>query len=582
MNITINSMNRLITVDSNQWLSDLSDEDTIDTTFDDSVYILSLNKIMDNTDNTTSKLNSLFNDLNLDTDCESINTEVTDQVWQMSDITDTCSGFSDVTIDDSNSQTMDDSKNGFDINVLNEYCFIHLMSFMCFKDLMTLRSANKYMKSLVENYLKCKRKLKFINSFAKQNINIETTKALATDLVVSTNDSKTDQILTLMTQLCPNLDSLEMIYITIDEPIVEVLTKNFYDVKQLSFAHPLGLTEDNIELIVNYFGAQLIGLTLTDCDISEDCLYTVINVCPNLQSLDISGNVDITGDCFEYLNSNLLVLRLSQCDSIQEYGLKALVSSDCRQSLVELVISGMISDYMIKLICESLLNLRSFQCVYGCTRELDSKTDHLSIIGNLSRLEWLSLQEIDAYFGSLDDKCLYNILSCCNRLKYLELHIGSGEPLLVTDQSLSMIANYCPEIECLKIYYFEALTDRTLNSFSKLKHLRELELINLYNITDDGITIITEQCTRLTKLWISFDGNCDSITNITLSACISMCKNRPKSLIEVNFFETCITVPFNVKIPSNMRLRVSWYRPTPEGRRYTEIRLPNDRHSVTI
>ena len=528
-----------------------------------------------------SDFESQFDNLDIESDYESIDSEYYDNLFEHF-MSDTNSWFGDQTIDEEVDEVddyyIDDHISyGMKLTDLNEYCFMHLFTYLSFNSLMKLRSVSKQLKNSVEEYLKSKRRLRLINSFANQNINIETSKNRVLDLIVIANDCYSDQILLLMTELCPNLEALELIYITIDDPIVEILTKHFYDVNDLSFAHPLGLTEDSLQTIVHYFGPQLLGLTIADSDLSEDCLEAVVAECPNLQLLDVSGNPDITGDCFRYLNNNLLTLRLSQCDSIRESGLQSLVKSESARSLSELVISGLVCDYMIGLICKNMPQLRSFQCVYGCTREMDSKIDHLSVIGQLTKLERLSLQEIDAYFGSLDDKSLLKIISCCNRLKYLELHVGSGERLLITDRYLSLISDYCPQIECLKLYNFEAVTDKSLNSFSKLVNLKELELINLYNISDEGVAIITERCSQLTKLYISFDGNCDSITNLTLIACIDMCRRRPKQIIDVNFFETCITVPFNQIIPQNMRLRVSWYRPTPEGRRYTEIKLPDDK-----
>jgi hypothetical protein len=465
-------------------------------------------------------------------------------------------------------------------NDLNDYCFLHLFSFFNFYQLMKLRIVCNKWKYNIDEYLKTKRNLKLINSLMNQTINIDidmdSTHFRQNCLTIIANDTNCDNILSLMTKLCPKLISLEFIYVTIDEKIVSNLTQNFYDVNHLCFAHPLHVTEDLIKLVINYFGPQLKSLIIVDCDITEECLESIVKQCPNLETLDLSQNADITGESFQYLSSNLVTLRLSQCDSIEELGLNSMVKSTASHSITHLTISGMISDYMIKIIGQNMPNLKSFNCVYGCTRDFGSQTDHLTIVSLLKRLEKLSLQEVDAYYGSLDDRSLVSIMQSCNALKYLEIHVGSGEQLLVSDKSLSLIANYCSLIESLKIYYIETITDRSLNAFSKLKHLKELELINLYNIKDEGVVIITELCTNLTKLSISFDGYCDSITNITLSACIEMSRKRPKHCIEVNFFETSISVPFNLVIPMNMRLRVSWYRQTPEGRRYTQIKLPNN------
>jgi len=545
---------------------------------------LEINYCLENMDN-KSGVESLFENLFIESDNQLIGHHICDQLFDDS-FSSNMTQFTEENEEDAEEDTEEDyyedmihtnySKSQININYLNEYCFMHLLSFLPFYQLMKLRIVCKQLRDCVNQYLMTKRKLKLINSYANQTINIESTNLNENCLTVIANDGNCDNILLLMIKLCPKLVSLEFIYITIDDQIVSILTKNFYDVSKLCFAHPLGLTEDSIQTIINYFGPQLKCLTIRDCDITEDCLQTVVQQCPNLVSLDVSGNPDITGESFQYLSNNLLALHLSQCDSIQELGLNSLMMSNALNSTTELIISGQISDYMIKIIAENMPNLKSFSCVYGCTREFGCETDHLSVIGLMTQLEKLSLQEVDAYYGSLDDKSLLSIMRSCNSLKYLEIHVGSGEKLLVTDKSLALIANYCPLIECLKIYYAEAITDRSLNSFSKLKRLKELDLINLYDITDEGVIIITELCTNLSKLWISFDGNCDSITNMTLVACIEMSRKRPKDSIEVNFFETCISVPFNLIIPLNMRLRVSWYRQTPEGRRYTEIKLPNN------
>ena len=463
------------------------------------------------------------------------------------------------------------------IMYLNEDCLRHLLSFLPFDSLIKLRRVcNRFMVA-VEEFLVSKRRLKLVNKIGNNNlINIMTSKTKEADLspIICTCPEET---LVLMNKLCPRLESLDVIYVFMHNNLVDSLVQSFYKLTELCLAHPLSLTQDNIQLIVDYFGPQLKNLTLSDADLREESLETIVIGCPNLELLDVSGNPDITGECFRNLNSDLLTLRLSQCDSVRELGLESIVESKSAHSLLELIISGIISDYMIAIICKNMPQLKSFECVYGCTRELDSNEDRLSVIGNLTQLERLSLQEIDAYFGSLDDSSLINIISSCGQLKYLEMHIGSGERLLITDKYLSQLHAYCPLIQTLKLYNFEAVSDKSLNSFAKLSDLRELELINLYSITDEGVAIITDRCAQLTTLSVYFDGMSNAITNLSLTACLQMCRRRPKQLIEVNFFETSISVPHNVISPSNMRLRVSWYRPTPEGRRYTEIKLPEDK-----
>lgn len=474
-------------------------------------------------------------------------------------------------------ESYDDLWSGTHITDLNSDCLRHLLSFLPFDSLIKLRRVCTQFKAAVDHFLSFKRRLKIVNQIGNQNmIVIMTSKTKEADLspIICNHPQP---MLVLVDKVCPRLQSLDLIYLFMHNRVVDSLVQRFYQLTELCLAHPINLSHDNIELIAQHFGPHLKNLTVSDADLREESLEKLVIGCTNLESLDVSGNPDITGQCFHHLNSNLLCLRLSQCDSVREPGLRSIVKSEAALSLQEIVISGVISDYMIAIICENVAKLKSFECVYGCTRELDSDEDHLSVIGRLSQLERLSLQEIDAYFGSLDDSSLINIMNSCGRLKYLEMHIGSGERLLMTDKYLSRLHEYCPLIQSLKLYNFEAVSDKSLNSFSKLSNLKELELINLYSITDEGVAIVTERCAQLTTLSVYFDGTSAAITNLSLTACIQMCRSRPKHTIEVNFFETSIAVPHNVIIPANMRLRVSWYRPTPEGRRYTEIKLPEDK-----
>lgn len=228
---------------------------------------------------------------------------------------------------------------------------------------------------------------------------------------------------------------------------------------------------------------------------------------------------------------------------------------------------------MMSLICENLTGLKYFSCVYSCTRDSGSQVDLLGCIGTLVNLETLILRETDAYYGSLDDDAVYTILKGCSKLKTLELYLGSGQPL-VSDQSLSFIDQFCPNLEVLLIDNAECITNKTLHSISNLKNLKKVSLIDPVNVTNEGLATIIDSCAKLEYFWIGFDVLCKNITNTTLEKCIDVAKKNHKRLLRVEFSETAVEVEPDYQVPRNIIVHISKYKQSSMGLRYTEMTLP--------
>ena len=123
-------------------------------------------------------IESMFGNLYIESDNQSI--DITNDLINDYLIDDKNNWIEEETVDDqhlyedwSRCETLF-ATNHIHISALNEYCFIHLLSYLSFEDLLNMRSVCTQFKVKVEEYLRTKRKLKLINSFANQNINIET------------------------------------------------------------------------------------------------------------------------------------------------------------------------------------------------------------------------------------------------------------------------------------------------------------------------------------------------------------------------------------------------------------------------
>ena len=471
----------------------------------------------------------------------------------------------------------EDGDNEIDyFNGLNEDCLTYIFSqITSFAHLSSMRRVCQRWKHIIDDELARKKKLSIINVYAHETLgvplNLNDNSMNQLNLSVVVMDSNVDLLLNFLKNYCSQIESMDLVFITIDDAISTILVKNFQNVIHLNLWHSFGINEDIISKLIGQFGEQLESLIVKDCDISEESLMMIVANTPNLHSLNISGNNEILFEPSFCVPTKLKLLHASRCNHLGNEALGYIISS-CGDTLEDLKISGSVVDEMFSLISLTK-NLKSLHCIYGCTRQPGSSIDFLSCIGQLNQLERLTLHESDALYGSLDDRGLKSIMKGCSKLKTLDIHLGNGEDILITDSSMVHIAELLPQIEILNIINAEGLTNRSLFAISRLRNLKVLDLTNFFAIDDQGVIEITKHCNQLRKLCIC---QCKGITNATLNATIQMALVRPKHRIEVVFFETSIEVPndLNFVIPSNMFIRISWYKQTQNGRHYTEVSLP--------
>lgn len=110
--------------------------------------------------------------------------------------------------------------------------------------------------------------------------------------------SRNDYILSMVSQFCPNLVQLEFYHFPLGLSGLNNSAHNCSKLRSVSFAHCFndGFVENELGCFIRY--------------------------CPNLQTLDLSGNCQITGSCFRYLPSQLKRLNLFLCKSLENGGLQ--------------------------------------------------------------------------------------------------------------------------------------------------------------------------------------------------------------------------------------------------------------------
>ncbi|XP_055379384.1 F-box/LRR-repeat protein 14 [Condylostylus longicornis] len=213
----------------------------------------------------------------------------------------------------------------------------------------------------------------------------------------------------------------------------------------------------------------------------------VVNV-PQLTELNLSGCYNVTdmnlGHAFSIDLPNLKVLDLSLCKQITDSSLGRIAQYLKNLETLELGGCCNITNTGLLLIAWGLKKLKHLN-LRSCWHISDQGIGHLAGLskktaeGNLA-LESLGLQD-------------------CQRL---------------SDEALGHIAQGLTSLKVINLSFCVSVTDSGLKHLAKMPELQELNLRSCDNISDIGMAYLTEGCTGLTCLDVSF---CDKITDHALA-----------------------------------------------------------------
>jgi len=258
----------------------------------------------------------------------------------------------------------------------------------------------------------------------------------------------------------------------------------------------VGLTPSEWVQLGDLYGNQLTWLSVSGCRLDEKTLRAIVKGCHRLRYLNASNNFSkLEGGCLEMIADKIETIIIDYSQNVRT--LDGLLQGAGRR-IIELEVNvGFCFNPMMayRLIGTHLRDLISLKIIFKSYGE--RKPPNLfAPLAELPELEALHLiEEIDDFDSqsSLDDESVLTILKAHGlKLRELHLHASSslfGGPSCLTDRSISEIDILAPNLEVLSIKR-AAITDKALASIARLKYAHTVELIDLENISDSGVSSI--------------------------------------------------------------------------------------------
>ncbi|KAF7634747.1 hypothetical protein Mgra_00005781 [Meloidogyne graminicola] len=267
----------------------------------------------------------------------------------------------------------------------------------------------------------------------------------------------------------------------------------------------LQLTNSSISLIGRYL-PKLKHLSVRNSfkhTNMEKGLSKLFSCCQSLETLCVSENEILKGDCFENLPKSLKTLNISCCFRLKPSAING-IQANC-SNLQTLIMDQMdtLQTQQMNNIFMALKNLTSlhFSECYGT--EFYEGQPNLLALGNLSQL-----REMHVYDNLLiNDAVLRAIGQGCRSLLLLNLSMSNRG---VTDTGLRHIASL-RSLNELRLTGHRALSDNTLIEIINNKKLKVLVLGKCTNISNVSVVMAIRNCKELKTLDLSYCPNVNQI-----------------------------------------------------------------------
>ncbi|RWS16463.1 regulator of telomere elongation helicase 1-like protein [Dinothrombium tinctorium] len=333
------------------------------------------------------------------------------------------------------------------------------------------------------------------------------------------------QVFTAIAEYCPRIEHFECYY---------------------QFGH---LSDEMIASLCNAFGYKLKHLALSKgfssreyaTEISDSSMQMLLVSCPTLETLTIGGNFYFNGEMLSYLPSSISSLNFPSIkfkdSEICSFALK------CGQTVEHLSLY-FARDQSFTSICENMPSLKSLSI------ESYVNTSSIAIL-NLTKLTKLETLELGLNSINIDDDFI-ELMPHLSNLKRLSLKwLICG----VTDKAITKIPRYMPNLEVLKFGNLSkesGITDRSVDSLSKLKHLRILSLPNA-DITDKSLCNLISNAADLHKLNV-FRCKGDEVVNVA-HAMIEKAKREPKRKFKLKIGRFSVVKNIKEEKPANIIIK---------------------------
>ena len=249
------------------------------------------------------------------------------------------------------------------------------------------------------------------------------------------------------------------------------------------------------------YTVNLTTLNLDQCVISDKGLEVIVRECGKVLTLRLSNCNQINGTFLEHLPNNFVCLEIGDCNQFKSANWRFLLAKERKQmatfSIENIAFDSHLIESMIKF--DKLLSL-----TIRFKETLDYKFKSISMY---TRLEVLKIADCSST-PCFTDQIFNEIQRGCDRLTKIELEFDPTK-IYLTDVSFLNLSENCAKVTSIKLINLCNLTEKTLNSLSRLKYLLELTLDNL-NFTDYSILKCLPEFRSLKKIKFS---NCSNITN---------------------------------------------------------------------
>ncbi|KDR83962.1 hypothetical protein GALMADRAFT_236501 [Galerina marginata CBS 339.88] len=294
-------------------------------------------------------------------------------------------------------------------------------------------------------------------------------------------------------------------------------------------------------------------LVLQHVEVTDEQLAHVLDLCPHLETVVLSGVPEITDRTIVTLAEraiNLLGLNLSGCSQITDLGVLEITNKSLPLQWIQ--VNGVVglTDPSISAIAKTCSRLVEFEAcdlplltpvavrdIWSFSRKL--RTFRLANNPLLTDKAFPS-PTTESSSGTSNEKPLpHRPTTWLEKLPPLILrHTADNLRVLdlshckITDESIEGIVTHAPRIQTFILSGCSLLTDKSLESISKLHdHLDVLMLAHVSNITDRALVKLARSCVNLRCVDVAF---CRNLTDMSVFELASLPSLRRLSLVRVH------------------------------------------------
>ncbi|XP_076106840.1 putative RNA-binding protein EEED8.10 isoform X2 [Mytilus galloprovincialis] len=250
---------------------------------------------------------------------------------------------------------------------------------------------------------------------------------------------------------------------------------------------------------------KLKSICLQRCfHVSDKGLQWLFENCKQIENVNLQGNNNISGNCFQKIGDYCKVLNLSDCSKLTDTGVLK-ICRHCKQ-LRELSISNcqLLTDKSLEKISESLTNIAT---IYIEKTFANVSRDGLIKIAKLSKLRDIHMSQNLV----VNDDLLSAIAIGCPFLETLDISSCHRDVTGVGVKAL----DFCSSLTSLDISYLYKVDDESIQVLSRNGRLRCLTARACSGLTDSAFEDLACLCHNLESLDVS---GCLDITNHTVTS----------------------------------------------------------------